>query len=255
MMVKGPLDEFVNSLKDRHTTGSKFAEDRPFKRDMQQEHPGEQATDGSNPCHVHASGSNYSENNDFKRDTKRDGLVTLSGPNAEAHESPSSRLDTPAPYIGQVVLVESMNGQRSLAVIAGPVEDHPRAPPSRWLVLAGNRDSRWVRESRVVDWQPRCFTCRGQNWWWSPEVVVLCAICRSPAPDWRKAFEELADWTLGMLPDDPRLAATLAAIDGCDAAWLARDWGRFQRHALQVQLLVVSGEPGGLDEQQKWLEG
>ncbi len=75
------------------------------------------------------------------------------------------------------------------------------------------------------------------------------------APDWRKAFEELADWTHGMLPDDPRLPATLAAIDGCDAAWLARDWGRFQRHALQVQLLVVSGEPGGLDEQQKWLEG
>ncbi len=158
---------------------------------------------------------------------------------SETHVPQSSCPDAPAPYIGQVVQVESMEGQRVLVVIAFVLEDDPRLPIGRWLGVAGTNDHRWVRERLVVEWQPHCRTCRGQRWWWTPELVVFCAICQPPTPNWRQAFEELADWTDGIRPDDPRLPAMLAAVDGCDTAWLAKDWGRFQRHMFEVQWLVL----------------
>ena len=149
--------------------------------------------------------------------------------------------------IGQVVSASVAGGQ-ILAVVVGLVEDYPQLPPGCWFGVVANGHDYWVRDRQVVDWQPRCGTCGQSRWWWMPEAVVLCATCRPPSPDWRNGFEELADLTRSIPPDDFRLPAILAAVQGCDQAWLAQDWGRFQRHALEVQLLVVSGmtpSPGG----------
>ena len=154
-----------------------------------------------------------------------------------------------SPYLGQIVVVEHLNGQRVLTLIAGIVQDDPRMPPGRWLGLAGPL-SRWVRDSLIKDWQPRCHTCRGSRWWWSPEPNVFCEACHPPAPNWQQAFEQLADLTFGVLPDDPRLPNILAAVDGCDAAWLAKQWGMFQRHMVAAQWLMDYGNlpaKGGTD--------
>ncbi len=154
-----------------------------------------------------------------------------------------------SPYLGQVVEVESLAGQRVRTLIAGILQDDPRMPPGRWLGLAGPL-SRWVRDSVIKDWQPRCGTCRQSRWWWTSEPVLFCAICHPPTPNWQQAFERLADMTYGVLPDDERLPAILAAVDECDAAWLAKQWGKFQRHTVAVQWLVdYIGQPakGGTD--------
>ncbi len=156
-----------------------------------------------------------------------------------------------SPYLGQVVEVESMAGERVRTLIAGIVQDDPRKPPGRWLGLAGPL-SRWVRDRVIKEWRPRCHTCGGSRWCWTPEPLVFCEVCHPPAPDWKLAFEELADRTFGITPDDPRLPAILVAVEGCDTAWLAKDFGMFQRHMVEVQWLMDYGNQpakGGTDAQ------
>ncbi len=156
-----------------------------------------------------------------------------------------------SPYPGQVVEVESLAGQRVRTLIAGIVQDDPRMPPGRWLGLAGPL-SRWVRDSVIKDWHPRCHACAQACWWWTLEQMVFCEVCHPPTPNWQQGFEQLADMTYGILPDDPRLPAILAAVDGCDAAWLAKDWGMFQRHVVAVQWHLDYGgqiAKGGIGEQ------
>ncbi len=155
-----------------------------------------------------------------------------------------------SPSLGQVVEVESMAGQRVLTLIAGILQDDPGMPAGRWLGLAGPL-SRWVRDSVVKDWHPRCRTCGAQLWWLTHEQKVLCEICHPPTPNWQQAFEQLADMTYGILPDDPRRPAILDALTKCDAAWLTQNWGMFQRHTVAVQWMMDYGNlpaKGGTDE-------
>ncbi len=148
------------------------------------------------------------------------------------------------PSIGQVVLVESMAGQRVLVVVVGVWEDRPQMPLGRWLGVTDHNGSRWLRDSLVVDWQPRCGTCGSQCWCWTHEAMLFCATCHPPNPNWRQGFEQLADWTHGILPDDPRLPAVLAAIDECDQSWWSCDWPRFQACALRVRWAVPPSDRG-----------
>ena len=62
-----------------------------------------------------------------------------------------------SPYLGQVVAVENVTGQRVLTLIAAILQNDPRMTPGRWLGLAGGPLSRWVRDSVIKEWQPILF--------------------------------------------------------------------------------------------------
>ena len=55
---------------------------------------------------------------------------------------------------------------------------------------------------------------------------------------WLPAWRELAALTAGLTADDPRLPVVMAALNVCDDAYLAGNWGGFQEAAEQVKQLV-----------------
>ena len=151
-------------------------------------------------------------------------------------------------HIGQVLLVESTNGPRTLCVVVGVMEDQPPLPPARWLNLLSDGECHWVQEELIVDRAPSCPTCGQQSrWWWSPQGEIFCQICRPPQPapaDWSKVWQHLGDLLNQLSHDDPWTPVALKALEDCDVAWLAKDWGRFQRHVLEIQWVIeCSGIP------------
>ena len=55
---------------------------------------------------------------------------------ASGRDSLGAEAQKPVPSVGQVILIESLAGQRTLAAIVGMVENHPLVPPGLWLDVA-----------------------------------------------------------------------------------------------------------------------
>ena len=57
-------------------------------------------------------------------------------------------------------------------------------------------------------------------------------------PNWTLAWRSLARDTERLRAEDPRLAPVRAAVDRCDVAYHARDWGAFQRAAHDARMAM-----------------
>ncbi len=57
-------------------------------------------------------------------------------------------------------------------------------------------------------------------------------------PDWLAGWRTLARITDGITADDPQFQPVMAAIEECDVAFLAGDWGRFQDGVRTVEQIV-----------------
>ncbi len=55
---------------------------------------------------------------------------------------------------------------------------------------------------------------------------------------WLTAWRKLAALTNGLMAEDARFGAVTAAIEECDVAFLAGDWGRFQDGVRTVEQIV-----------------
>ncbi len=146
----------------------------------------------------------------------------------------------PASQIGRVVMVEAKSGHKALAVIecVTIIEDRPYLKPGRWLWITANGTKRCVHDSLVVDLAPSCPRCQTSRWWWTEEGQIRCARCYPPAPDWQKAWKNLAALTDGILPDDPHRSLVLTLVHACDESFKRGDWPAFQQAVAQVRLAV-----------------
>ncbi len=59
---------------------------------------------------------------------------------------------------------------------------------------------------------------------------------------WLRGFRELAELTLGIEPDDPRLWSIMQAMNEADAAYRRSDWGAFEDAAAKVRRHVTEPE-------------
>ena len=63
--------------------------------------------------------------------------------------------------------------------------------------------------------------------------------------DWLTAWRGLAQMTYGLTPEDPRLQPVLAALDVCDAAFMADDWEAFEQAREGVRRAMEGASTGG----------
>ena len=68
--------------------------------------------------------------------------------------------------------------------------------------------------------------------------LVQNALDTLSQPNWTLAWRSLARDTEGLRAEDPRLAPVRAAVDRCDIAYHARDWGAFQRAAYEARMAM-----------------
>ena len=68
---------------------------------------------------------------------------------------------------------------------------------------------------------------------------------RHVQPNWVAAWRELAEATYGLTSEDPRLKPVLAALDGCDAAFIADDWEAFEQAREGVRRAMQGASAGG----------
>ena len=61
---------------------------------------------------------------------------------------------------------------------------------------------------------------------------------REAKRDWSPSWRELATLSSGLTANDPRLPKVMAALNACDDAYLAGNWGGFQEAAEQIKQLV-----------------
>ena len=68
-----------------------------------------------------------------------------------------------------------------------------------------------------------------------------CLACQRPTPpsssEWLGAWRQLADLVHGITKEDARFTSVMNALDACDTAYLANNWGGFQSAAEQVRAL------------------
>ena len=61
---------------------------------------------------------------------------------------------------------------------------------------------------------------------------------REAKRNWSPTWQELAALTSSLTADDPRLPIVMAALNGCDNAFLRGDWSAFEQAAAQVRAAV-----------------
>ena len=66
---------------------------------------------------------------------------------------------------------------------------------------------------------------------------------RESTRNWSLTWHELAAFTFGLTPDDPRLPMVMAALNQCDEAYLNGHWVAFCHAAEQVRHAMAGRNP------------
>ena len=178
---------------------------------------------------------------EYRHDQESDRTVQVS--DAQAHPCAEAE-------VGGIVEFESISG-RSFGVFLGFPQDAGSSLTGSYVlagllgigvpVLMTPHGACPVEARMIVDWNPACPVCgqRGQ-WWWVMECQIQCAVCCPPVhQNWDLLWKDILRIVAMVSPHHPQADQFRAALAGCDAAYLAGNWGQFQKYGLQLSLLAI----------------
>ena len=151
------------------------------------------------------------------------------------------------PSIGNVVLIQSEAGLRTLAVVVEVVERAQGPDTGKWCLVMDNSASLVVPIQKragespwIAHHNPTCPQRGASRWWWFQHGPIVCAQCVPPVSRW-SLWQDIHEGLKDMSASDPQHAPLLALLSEADEAMEHDNWPLFQQIVVRLWRLVRHG--------------